>query len=175
MIDSATGQRIVVKQHSVYGSYIHVLSDEDSYALEDLFDDEWYVPYWPGNPLVPGEHGGNEFYFGSAVCAEKLQVILDSSGATIPRDVAAEVATDSESGTRVLVRIDKMYGPYFEVPFSAEPLWLEEILQGRFYLPYWVSKRIVDGVSVALAYHFGLAADSRKLQGMLDEIDFGNR
>jgi len=78
----------------------------------------------------------------------------------------------SVSGNRVLVCVDLTYGPYFEIVADAEPLWLEAILQGRFYIPYWVVKKKSEETPTKLAYHFGAAADPEKLQKILDMIDF---
>lgn len=79
------------------------------------------------------------------------------------------------SGNRVLVCVDLTYGPYFEMVADAEPLWLEAILQGRFYIPYWVVNKKSDEASTKLAYYFGAAADPEKLQSVLDMIDFERR
>lgn len=79
------------------------------------------------------------------------------------------------SGNRVLVCVDLTYGPYFEIVADAEPLWLEALLQGRFYTTYWVVKKVVDKAPTKLAYHFGAAADPEKLQRVLDVIDFEKR
>ncbi|MGY2374321.1 hypothetical protein ACW9IB_07415 [Pseudomonas sp. SDO524_S393] len=79
---------------------------------------------------------------------------------------------DRKSDRHVVVSIDEVYGPYFEIFSEVEPLWLEEILQGKFYLPYWVVKRKADDAFTILGYYFGAAADPEKLQRILDVIDF---
>ncbi len=80
---------------------------------------------------------------------------------------------DKISGFKVMVSIDEVYGPYFEIYGGREPLWLEKILQGRFYLPYWVVKKTVPDKPDVLIYYFGAAADPIKLQKIVDEIQSG--
>ena len=77
MIDSKTGERVVVRMHEIYGPYIRISSYEDGGALEDVFDDHYYVLYWKTTPKELGTTGGNEYYFGGAADQVKLQAILD--------------------------------------------------------------------------------------------------
>jgi len=79
MIDSATGQRVVVMVDSEYGPYVRVLDADDGGALEDILDDD-YVLYWPQTPKDFQETGAREYYFGWAVDVEKLQERIDSIG-----------------------------------------------------------------------------------------------
>lgn len=78
MIDSKTGEKIIVKIHDEYGPYISVSNYSDGGSLEDLFDDKYYILYWNMTPkeLIPD--GGNEYYFGNAADPVKLQILLDS-------------------------------------------------------------------------------------------------
>lgn len=77
MIDSQTGERIVVRIHDLYGPYIYISNYEDGGALEDVLDDTYYVLYWKTAPEEGRELGGNEYYFGGAADPAKLQTILD--------------------------------------------------------------------------------------------------
>lgn len=77
MIDSKTGERIVVQNHDVYGPYIRVSTYEDAGALEDIFDDTYFVLYWKSAPEELRDLGGNEDYFGRAADPVKVQAISD--------------------------------------------------------------------------------------------------
>ena len=77
MIDSKTGERIIVRVHDLYGPYIRVSSFEDGGALEDIFDDTYYILYWKTAPAEVRDLGGNEYFFGGAADPVKLQSILD--------------------------------------------------------------------------------------------------
>ncbi|MBD8189804.1 hypothetical protein IFU20_26850 [Pseudomonas viridiflava] len=78
MIDSKTGRKINVFIDPKYGPYIRVSVYEDAGALEDLFDEQYFVLYWKSTPAELIDDGGNEYYFGSAADPIKLQAILDS-------------------------------------------------------------------------------------------------
>ncbi|MBK5478435.1 hypothetical protein JFU04_20385 [Pseudomonas sp. TH21] len=79
---------------------------------------------------------------------------------------------DRISGERVVVLISEEYGPYFRISGQSEPEWLKAILEGKYYLPYWVSKvPSLDGEGM-LEYFFGCAADQQKLQAIVDKINF---
>jgi len=77
MIDSKTGEKIIVHIHDVYGPYIRISTYEDGGALEDVLDDHYYVLYWKTTPKEFESTGGNEYYFGGAADPVKLQAILD--------------------------------------------------------------------------------------------------
>lgn len=78
MIDSKTGERVIVLVHSKYGPFIRVSTYDDAGALEDLLDEKYFVLYWKSTPHELIDDGGNEYYFGSAADPVKLQFILDS-------------------------------------------------------------------------------------------------
>jgi hypothetical protein len=77
MIDSKTGERIMVLLHEKYGPYIRVSTYADAAALEDVLDDHYYVLYWTKSPGEIAESGGSEYYFGGAADPVKMQKILD--------------------------------------------------------------------------------------------------
>lgn len=77
MIDSKTGERIMVLLHEKYGPYIRVSTYADAAALEDVLDDHYYVLYWTKSPIEVAEGGGSEYYFGGAADSVKMQKILD--------------------------------------------------------------------------------------------------
>lgn len=77
MIDSKTGERILVRTHELYGPYIRVSTYQDAGALEDVLDDTYFVLYWKTSPEDVRGWGGNEYYFGGVADAAKLQAILD--------------------------------------------------------------------------------------------------
>lgn len=77
MIDSKTGERILVQIHEVYGPYIRVSTYEDGGALEDVLDETYYVLYWKATPEEVREFGGNEYFFGGAADPVRVQAILD--------------------------------------------------------------------------------------------------
>ncbi|OPA86452.1 hypothetical protein BFW87_24665 [Pseudomonas fluorescens] len=78
---------------------------------------------------------------------------------------------DKISGQRVMVCIDEKYGPFIQIIEDAEPAWLEKILQGELYIPYWVVKKAAADCSIVLQYHFGFAVDPVKLQKIIDGIE----
>lgn len=78
MIDSVTGERVVVYIDDVYGPFIKVSSFQDGGAMEDLLDEKFFVLYWKGSPDDLKDLGGNEYHFGGAADPVKLQAILDS-------------------------------------------------------------------------------------------------
>jgi hypothetical protein len=78
MIDSKTGERILVQLDEIYGPYIRVSTFQDGGALEEVLDDVYYVLYWKGISEDLKGFGGNEYYFGGAADPVKLQVILDA-------------------------------------------------------------------------------------------------
>ena len=77
MIDSKTGEKIVVHIHEVYGPYIRISTYDDAGSLEDILDDHYYVLYWKTRPKEFEADAGNEYYFGGAADPVKLQAILD--------------------------------------------------------------------------------------------------
>jgi len=77
MVDSKTGERIVVRVHDLYGPYIRISTFDDAGALEDVLDDTYYVLYWKSSPDEIRELGGSDYYFGGAADPIKLQTILD--------------------------------------------------------------------------------------------------
>lgn len=78
--------------------------------------------------------------------------------------------SDKSTGGRLVVLVSEKYGPFFRIYEEKEPEWLARILEGKFYLPYWVVKTSdLDGDGV-LEYYFGRAADPEKLQEILDTI-----
>jgi len=78
MIDSKTGERITVALHEKYGPYIRVATYADAAALEDVFDDHFFVLYWTKSPEDIAGDGGHEYYFGGAADPVRVQTILDS-------------------------------------------------------------------------------------------------
>lgn len=78
MIDSKTGERILVQLDEVYGPYIRVSTFQDGGALEEVLDEVYYVLYWKGTPEDLKDFGGNEYYFGGAADPVRLQAILDA-------------------------------------------------------------------------------------------------
>lgn len=77
MIDSKTGKRVLVCVHEKYGPYIRISNYGDAGALEDVFDDHYYVLYWKASAKEFETDGGSEYYFGGAADPIKLQSILD--------------------------------------------------------------------------------------------------
>jgi len=77
MIDKKTGEHVKVQIHEEYGPYIRVSTYEDAGALEDLFDEKYYVVYWKGSPEELRADGGNEYFFGGVADPVKIQAILD--------------------------------------------------------------------------------------------------
>ncbi|RCK54290.1 hypothetical protein TH25_03040 [Thalassospira profundimaris] len=77
MIDSKTGERIMVFIDELSGPYIRVSVWNDADALEDLLSDKYDVLYEMKSPQDLKEDGGKEYYFGSVADPEKLQEILD--------------------------------------------------------------------------------------------------
>jgi hypothetical protein len=77
MIDIKSGERVIVQMSDKYGPYIRILSYDDAGALEDVFDDHYYILYWTAMPEDLVAEGGKEYYFGNAADAKKLQAILD--------------------------------------------------------------------------------------------------
>ena len=78
MIDSKTGNRIVVEIDEKFGPYITVTTFQDAGALEDIFDDQLFIVYWSDTPDECKVGGGNRYYFGGIADPEKLQNILDN-------------------------------------------------------------------------------------------------
>lgn len=78
---------------------------------------------------------------------------------------------DRVSGERVVVLVCGEYGPYFRISGEHEPELLTAILEGKYYLPYWVSKAKSRDGSDVLEYYFGRAADQDKLQAILDKVE----
>lgn len=77
MIDSKTGERVIVRMSEKYGPYIRVTTYDDAGALEDALDDQYFVLYWKTTPEDVKSDGGNEYYFGNAADVAKVQSILD--------------------------------------------------------------------------------------------------
>lgn len=77
MIDSKTKERIVVRMHEHYGPYIRVSTYGDADALQDKFDDNYYVLYWMIRPDELEADGGREYFFGGGADPVRLQAILD--------------------------------------------------------------------------------------------------
>ena len=77
MIDSKTGERVVVLFDDKEGPYIRVSTWEDADALEDLLSDKYDVLYEMKTPDEFEKDGGKEYYFGSVADPIKLQRILD--------------------------------------------------------------------------------------------------
>jgi len=78
MIDSKTGERILVCVDDIYGPYIRVSTFQDCGALEEVLDERFFVLYWKGVPDDLKDLGGNEYFFGGAADSVKLQKIIDS-------------------------------------------------------------------------------------------------
>ncbi|WP_248741939.1 MULTISPECIES: hypothetical protein [unclassified Pseudomonas] len=78
MIDSKTGERILVCVDEIYGPYIRVSTFQDGGALEEVLDERFFVLYWKGVPDDLKDLGGNEYFFGGAADPVKLQKIIDS-------------------------------------------------------------------------------------------------
>ncbi|MNG35038.1 hypothetical protein D3C84_1216830 [compost metagenome] len=62
----------------MYGPYIRISTFQDGGALEEILDERFYVLYWKSSREDLRGLGGNEYYFGGAADAVKLQGILDS-------------------------------------------------------------------------------------------------
>ena len=78
---------------------------------------------------------------------------------------------DKVTGEKVVVLLSEKYGPFFRISGGREAEWLTAILEGKYYLPYWVSKaESLEGKDV-LEYYFGRAADQKKLQEIVDKIE----
>lgn len=77
MIDSKTGERIVVLIHEESGPYIRVSTWNDADELEDLLSGKYDVLYEMKTPEEFIADGGKEYYFGNAADPDKLQSILD--------------------------------------------------------------------------------------------------
>jgi hypothetical protein len=77
MIDSKTGERVIVCIHDVYGPYIQISTYDDAGALEDVLDEHYYVLYWTVRPKELEAEAGNQYFFGGAADPIKLQSILD--------------------------------------------------------------------------------------------------
>ncbi|MBZ2207178.1 hypothetical protein [Massilia soli] len=77
MIDSKTKKRIVVRMDARYGPYIRVATYADADALQDKFDEDYYVLYWMMRADELEDDGGREYYFGGGADPVKLQTILD--------------------------------------------------------------------------------------------------
>ncbi len=78
MIDSKTGERVVVKIHPNYGPFVSISLYEDAGALEDVLDEQYFIFYFSGGSSELPEGGGVEYFFGNAADPVKLQLILDS-------------------------------------------------------------------------------------------------
>ncbi|MCR3902948.1 hypothetical protein NUK36_08925 [Aeromonas hydrophila] len=77
MIDSKTGERIVVLINDDSGPYIRVSTWNDADGLEDLLSGKYDVLYEMKIPEEFKADGGKEYYFGNAADPDKLQRILD--------------------------------------------------------------------------------------------------
>lgn len=77
MIDSKTGERIVVLNNDDSGPYIRVSTWNDADGLEDLLSGKYDVLYEMKTPEEFKADGGKEYYFGNAADPDKLQRILD--------------------------------------------------------------------------------------------------
>ena len=77
MIDSKTGDRIVVLMDESSSPFIRVSTWNDSDELEDLLSGTYNVLYEMKTPEEFKENGGKEYYFGSIADPVKLQKILD--------------------------------------------------------------------------------------------------
>ncbi|WNJ96374.1 hypothetical protein RND59_04555 [Vibrio ruber] len=76
MIDSATGQRIVVFMDEEFGPCISMFSQNDVDTLDDLLLAEYFIPH---NIFEPGilNYDGTVIAFGNAAKMDKVQEILD--------------------------------------------------------------------------------------------------
>lgn len=77
MIDSKTGDRVVVLIHSEFGPFIKIPVGPDAVALEELLNKTYYVLYLVGSPGGQVDEGWQEYYFGDLADPIKLQSILD--------------------------------------------------------------------------------------------------
>jgi len=77
MIDSKTGEKIVVLIDIDEGPYIRISNWNDADELEDLFADKYDILFEMKSPADLEEHNGKEYYFGSVADPVKLQKILD--------------------------------------------------------------------------------------------------
>jgi len=77
MIDMKTGERVVVKIHDIYGPYIKISNYQDAGALEDAFDEQYYVLYWKVSPENPAADEWCEYYFGGGADQKIIQAIMD--------------------------------------------------------------------------------------------------
>ena len=76
MIDTVTGERLIVKIHPEFGPYVQVTNYSDSGALEDELD-EMSIPYFTGSFDDAIDAGGEEIFFGIVADPIKVQEILD--------------------------------------------------------------------------------------------------
>lgn len=76
MIDSVTGERLVVKIHPEFGPYVQVTNYSDAGAMEDELD-EMSIPYFTGPFDGAADAGGGEYYFGIVADPIKVQEFLD--------------------------------------------------------------------------------------------------
>ncbi len=77
MIDSKTGERIIILFDDEAGPYIRVSIWNDADALEDLLSGKYDVLYEMKTPKEFNADGGKEYYFGNGADPEKVQKILD--------------------------------------------------------------------------------------------------
>jgi len=79
---------------------------------------------------------------------------------------------DLITGQRIVVLIDSVYGPYVRVSSYQDAGALEDILDEKYYVPYWTKAPVELRDAGGCEYYFGLAADPEKLQKILDDIEF---
>lgn len=79
---------------------------------------------------------------------------------------------DVKTGQRVLVQMNDKYGPYIRISSYDDAGALEDVLDDHYYVLYW--KSVPDELKSlgGCEYFFGNAADPKKIQAILDEIEF---
>ncbi|NWE20414.1 hypothetical protein [Pseudomonas sp. P7548] len=78
---------------------------------------------------------------------------------------------DSITGQKIFLIEHPTYGPYVRVSSYEDSMDLEDLLDDKYYVPYWIGKPKDLQFLGGAEYYFGPVVDVEKLQAILDLID----
>jgi glucose-6-phosphate 1-dehydrogenase len=79
---------------------------------------------------------------------------------------------DSKTGKKIIVHVDKKYGPFIRVSTYDDAGALEDVLDDHYHVLYWMTTPEELKDYGGHEYYFGNAASQEKIQKILDEIVF---